>query len=65
MRVNFKKFIFVVSPSVQVQKALVGAPFGANAKLKCDVQAFPHSNNYWITEHDEDILNGFGLLVAL
>ncbi|XP_063912299.1 lachesin-like isoform X2 [Zophobas morio] len=47
------------APKVQVQKALVGAPLLSNVKLKCDVEAFPNSNNYWVKEHDEVLLNGF------
>ncbi|KAJ3627960.1 hypothetical protein MTP99_015293 [Tenebrio molitor] len=47
------------APKVQVQKALVGAPLFSNVKLKCDVEAFPNSNNYWVKEHDEVLLNGF------
>ncbi|XP_056640219.1 lachesin-like [Diorhabda sublineata] len=34
-------------PIVQVQKPLVGAPLQTNVKLKCDVEAFPISNNFW------------------
>jgi hypothetical protein len=51
-------FYFAVAPKVQVQKALVGAPLFSNVKLKCDVEAFPNSNNYWVKEHDEVLLNG-------
>ncbi|EEZ99076.2 lachesin isoform X1 [Tribolium castaneum] len=47
------------APKVQVQKALVGAPLYSNVKLKCDVEAFPNSNNYWVKEQDEVLLNGF------
>ncbi|KAJ8918064.1 hypothetical protein NQ315_011521, partial [Exocentrus adspersus] len=35
-------------PKVQVQKPLIGAPLHTSTKLKCDVEAFPFSNNYWI-----------------
>ncbi|XP_074034834.1 lachesin [Leptinotarsa decemlineata] len=34
-------------PRVQVQKPLVAATLQSNVKLKCDVEAFPNSNNFW------------------
>ncbi|GJQ69023.1 hypothetical protein Trydic_g6195 [Trypoxylus dichotomus] len=46
------------APSIHVVKSLVGVPIGGNAKLKCDVEAYPSSNNYWIKDHEENLLNG-------
>ncbi|KAG5869411.1 hypothetical protein JTB14_032335 [Gonioctena quinquepunctata] len=34
-------------PKVQAQKSSVGATLQSNVKLKCDVEAFPSSNNFW------------------
>nr|CAH7744634.1 unnamed protein product [Callosobruchus chinensis] len=39
-------------PKVQVQKALVGAPLHSAIKLKCDTEAFPGSNNYWMKSEE-------------
>lgn len=43
---------------MQVYKSLVGAAFTSNAKLKCEVEAFPHSKTYWIKEEEDIFLNG-------
>lgn len=46
-------------PKVQVQKSLVGSPQTFNIKLKCEVESFPRSNNYWmLKERDEMLLEG-------
>lgn len=50
---------FIVVPKVEAQKPLVGAPLHTIAKLKCDVEAFPNSNNYWMRDRDEVLIDGF------
>lgn len=47
--------IISVAPKLHVPKGLVGAPLNTDVKLKCEVEAYPPSNNYWL-KNGEDVL---------
>ncbi|XP_015183950.1 PREDICTED: lachesin-like [Polistes dominula] len=50
------------APSVTVPNQLLGAPLGTEVTLKCYVEAFPNTINYWVKNHrgtnDEMLLEG-------
>ncbi|KAI4483532.1 hypothetical protein M0804_007792 [Polistes exclamans] len=51
-----------IAPSVTVPNQLLGAPLGTEVTLKCYVEAFPNTINYWVKNHrgtnDEMLLEG-------
>nr|XP_050863111.1 lachesin-like isoform X2 [Vespula vulgaris] len=51
-----------VAPTVTVPNQLLGAPLGTEVTLKCYVEAFPNTINYWVKNHrgtnDEMLLEG-------
>lgn len=52
-------FIFLtVAPTVKVPNQLLGAPLGTDVKLKCYVEAYPNTINYWIKNRGEMLLDG-------
>ncbi|XP_022913132.1 lachesin-like [Onthophagus taurus] len=44
-------------PLVHVVKPIISAPLGGSAKLKCDVESYPKSDNYWMKDREENLLN--------
>lgn len=51
--------IFLVAPTVTVPNQLLGAPLGTEVTLKCYVEAFPNTINYWVKNRrgtNEDML---------
>lgn len=54
--------IFLVAPTVTVPNQLLGAPLGTEVTLKCYVEAFPNTINYWVKNrrgtNDEMLLEG-------
>ncbi|KAI4499609.1 hypothetical protein M0802_005179 [Mischocyttarus mexicanus] len=50
------------APTVTVPNQLLGAPLGSEVTLKCYVEAFPNTINYWVKNHrgmnDEMLLEG-------
>ncbi|XP_068622755.1 limbic system-associated membrane protein [Battus philenor] len=46
------------APTVKVPNQLLGAPLGTNVKLKCYVEAYPNTINYWIKNRGEMLLDG-------
>lgn len=50
------------APVVQLPNQLLGAPLGTNVELKCYVEAFPNTINYWVKNRpgmeDEMLLEG-------
>ncbi|XP_072938136.1 limbic system-associated membrane protein-like isoform X2 [Epargyreus clarus] len=55
-----KRIILLVNfaPTVKVPNQLLGAPLGTDVKLKCYVEAFPNTINYWIKNRGEMLLDG-------
>lgn len=47
-----------VAPTVKVPNQLLGAPLGTDVKLKCYVEAYPNTINYWIKNRGEMLLDG-------
>jgi neurotrimin len=48
----------LVAPTVKVPNQLLGAPLGTDVKLKCYVEAYPNTINYWIKNRGEMLLDG-------
>ncbi|CAG5059267.1 unnamed protein product [Parnassius apollo] len=46
------------APTVKVPNQLLGAPLGTDVKLKCYVEAYPNTINYWIKNRGEMLLDG-------
>lgn len=55
-----KRIILLVNfaPTVKVPNQLLGAPLGTDVKLKCYVEAYPNTINYWIKNLGEMLLDG-------
>ncbi|XP_063539611.1 limbic system-associated membrane protein-like [Cydia strobilella] len=55
-----KRIILLVNfaPTVKVPNQLLGAPLGTDVKLKCYVEAYPNTINYWIKNRGEMLLDG-------
>lgn len=51
-------YLLLVNPTVNVQVPVIGAVQWSNARLMCDVEAFPFPSNYWIKDQDGILLNG-------
>ncbi|GBP24231.1 Hemicentin-1 [Eumeta japonica] len=47
-----------VAPTVKVPNQLLGAPLGTDVKLKCHVEAYPNTINYWLKNRGEMLLDG-------
>lgn len=41
----------LVHPEIVVTNQLVGAPFGTDVTIECNVQASPKPINYWIKDN--------------
>ena len=44
-------FSLAVHPEIVVTNQLVGAPFGTDVTIECNVQASPKPINYWIKDN--------------
>lgn len=51
--------ILSVPPKIHIPKGLVGAPLNSDAKLKCEVEAFPVSHNRWLKNGEDVLKNGY------
>lgn len=54
-----------VAPAVKASNQLLGAPLGTNVTLKCYVEAFPKTINYWMKDGKEMLLDGWEWFIVL
>ena len=45
-----------VRPEITVKTELLGTAIGEGATLRCDVQAFPNTVNYWVSNRGKMLL---------